>query len=163
MGHYPSEAQKTIQATMQRRMRTMLHPSLSRWLIEIFVIITWHILYSQTWYLPVQSSEGATEVHKYMPQTLDELELSQWHPEMKHTRPCCCCLLEMESHQLVYVTMPRRWLKVSFIRSSNILHIIWNKWSNIPNAAEREIKKLKKGVGHELLTPEHQSAYGTTA
>ena len=33
----------------------------------------------------------ATDVHKYMPQTLDGLELSQWHPEMKHMRPCHCC------------------------------------------------------------------------
>ena len=38
-------------------------------------------MYFWIWYLPVQSPKGATDVHKYMPQMLDRLELSQYHPE----------------------------------------------------------------------------------
>ena len=75
---------------------------------EILIIIVWHVLYSQAQCLPVQCSGEATDVHKYMPQTLDVLELSQWHPEVKHMRPCCFCLLGMVSHQIVFVTIQRR-------------------------------------------------------
>ena len=65
----------------------------SEQMTEIFVIVALHILYSQTWCLPVQCPEGVTNVHKDMPQTLDGLELFLWHLEVKHMRPCCCCLL----------------------------------------------------------------------
>ena len=87
-GITPEKAQKTIQATTQREIRSMLHPSLSRWfqtnnrnLTEIFIIIVWCILYFLIWCLPVQCPEGATNVLKYMPQTLDEPELSNWNLE----------------------------------------------------------------------------------
>ena len=78
-GITPEKAQNPIQATTQRGIRIMLHPSLSddsEQMIEIFVIIAWHILYFQRQCLLVQCPKGATDVHKYMTQTLDGLELS---------------------------------------------------------------------------------------
>ena len=45
-GIISEKAQTTIQATTQRETRNILHPSLLRWMIGIFVIIAWHILYS---------------------------------------------------------------------------------------------------------------------
>ena len=66
---------------------------------EIFVIVALYILCFQSQYLPVQCQEGASDVHKYMPQTLDGLEFFQWH------LPSYCCLNGMISHQLVLATM----------------------------------------------------------
>ena len=70
MGITPEKAQKTIQATTQKGIGTMLHPYYqddSEQMIGIFVIVAWHILYCQTQCLPVQCSEVATNVHKDMP------------------------------------------------------------------------------------------------
>ena len=50
----------------------------------IFVMMAWLILYYQTQHLPVQCLGGTTDVHKSMPQTLDGIELSQGHPEVRH-------------------------------------------------------------------------------
>ena len=75
---------------------------------KIFVILACHIMYSQTHSLPAQYPEGVTDVHKYMPQTLDLLELSQWHPEVKHMRPCHCCLHRLVHHQHVFAAIIRR-------------------------------------------------------
>ena len=68
-------------------------------MIIIFVILDWLILFFQTQCLPVQCPEGAAYVHKLMPQTLDGLELSLWHPE--HMRVCHYSLWGMVSHQHV--------------------------------------------------------------
>ena len=94
-GITPEKDQKTIQAMTQKGIRTIFHSSLSRQFIMndvTFVIIAWNILCFPTQCLPPQHPEGATDVHKYMPQTLDGLGPSQWHQEVMHMRPHCCCL-----------------------------------------------------------------------
>ena len=74
----PEKAQNTIQATMQRGIRTMLHPSLSRQFRTNDMNICYHHLAHPVFSdIPVQCPEVATYVHKYMPQTLDGLDLSQ--------------------------------------------------------------------------------------
>ena len=110
-GITPEKTQKTIQATTQRGIRTMLHPSLSRQLRmndrNLYYYCLAHPVFSDMM-IASKCPEGATDVHKYMPQTLDGQELSQWHPEVKHMRPCSCCLLGMKSCQFLYATMPNR-------------------------------------------------------
>ena len=71
-------------------------------------------------------------MHKYMPQTLDGLKPSKWHSEVKHTRPCYCCLQGMESCHKVSnkVACPLKQVEPCAL------------WSN---ASEREIKELKEG------------------
>ena len=104
------KGQKTIQTITQNRILTMLHPLLSSWFIMNNRILHYnclHILCYQTPCLPVQCPEGATDVCKYMPLTLDGLESFQLHPEVKHMWSCCCCFLEKVFHQLVSATMPR--------------------------------------------------------
>ena len=94
-----AESSETIQATTQREIRIMLHPSLCRQFRmndhNLHVVI-WHILCFQTQFLP--------------------------HPELKHIRPCLCCFHGMVSHQLVFASMQRKWSKVSFITSSKMLY-----------------------------------------
>ena len=85
-------------------------------MIELFVTVTLQILYFLTQSLPVQCSEGTTDVHKYTPQTLDGPELSLWHPERKKHKtlsllfardcgpPACICnnskeMIHGEFHQ----------------------------------------------------------------
>ena len=106
------------------QMRTVLdlhYPDSSEQMISIFIIIAWHIVCFQMQCLSVQCQGEATYVHKNMSQTLNGLQLSQWHPELKQMRSCHCCLHEMVSHQLVFVTMPMRSSKLSFIRSAKML------------------------------------------
>ena len=134
-------------------------------MIGILVIITWHILYPYTWCLQVQCLKGATYVHKYIKQILDVLELSKWHWEVKCMRLCCCCLPGIVSHQHVFMKMPRMWSKVSFIRSSKMLHATWNSEGHIllcqPLTNER-LKSLRKELVISCCGPEHQSACGMT-
>ena len=119
-----------LQPTEGFRLCFTLHYSYdSKWMI--FIIITWHILCFQMQSLPVQCPEGSTDVHKYIPQTFDGLELFQWHPEVKQMRPSHCCLHGTVFHQLVFVIMTRRWSKAIFFRSSKMLHVSWNSWSHI--------------------------------
>ena len=119
-------------------------------------------MYSQTLCLP---EEGALDMHKYMPETFQGLELSQWHPEMKYMRPCHCFLLRMMSHQFVFVTMPRRWSRVHFTWSSKKLHVSWNSWSHILPCQvlqKKRFKSLQKDSIISCCSPEHQSTYGMT-
>ena len=134
--------------------RTMLHPLLLRWFRmndHNFVILAWHTLYSMKWSLQVQCPEEATDAHKYMPQTLDELELYQWHPEVKDMILCCCSLLGMGSHHLVFVTMPKRWYKIISLKDTACHLKQLKQYTFWSIAAEWEIKELKKGAGHKLL------------
>ena len=147
----PEKAQKTIQAATQRGIQTMIHPLLSRQFRmndrNLCYCHLAHPVFSDTMFAG-RVFRRATDVHKYMPQTLDGLQLSQWHWEVKHMRPCCCCLLGMVSHQLVFVTVPRRWYKVSSMRSSKMLHVIQNSWSHIlPGQMlhKERSKSLRKG------------------
>ena len=78
----------------------------SKQMIEIIATIMWNILYFETWCFPVQCPEWATDVHKYMPQILDELEFFQWHPEtlsLMFSRddvlPACICYSSKEMIQ----------------------------------------------------------------
>ena len=145
---------------------TPSHQDHSEQMINIFVILAWHILYSQSRCLQVQCPEKETDVHKFMPQTLDGLELSQWHPEVKHIRPWHCCLLGMESHQHVFATMPKRWYKVSFITSSKMLHVTWNSWSHIlPDQMlqNEKWKSLRRGWVKNCCSPDTQKIYGMSA
>ena len=135
-------------------------------MIVTFITVAWHILYFQTWCFPVQCLEGATDVHKYMPQMLDGLELSQWHPEVKHMRPCHCCLWGMVSHQHAFAAMPKNECKASSIRSSKRLHVTWNSWSHtLPGQMlqKERINSLRKGPVVSCCSLAHQSAYGMTA
>ena len=142
---------------MQKEIRTMIHLSFSRWMIGIFIIIAWYILCSQTWCLQVQCPKGATDVHKYMPQTLDKLELFQRHQKMKQMRSHHYHLHMMVSHQHVFATMPRSKLY------QKLKDVAWQlkqlkscaPWSN---TVEREIKEVKEGASHKLLwsrAPKH--------
>ena len=147
----------------------MLHPSLSRRFRtndhNFCYCHLAHTVFSE-WCLPVQCPEGATDVHKYMPQILDGLELSQWHPEVRHIRPCDCCLLGMESCQLVYATMPKRLYKISSTRSSTRLHVIWNSWSHIlpgQMLQNERSKSLRKGQVVNCCHAEHKRIYVITA
>ena len=103
----PQKAQKTIQSTASGG-KIMLHLSIFR----RFTTNDRNLHCNGTFFpeicLPVQCQEGAPDVHKYMPQALDGLKLFQWLLEVKHKRPCHCCLHGMVSHQLVFVTMQRR-------------------------------------------------------
>ena len=71
---------------------TLYYPNNSEQMTEIFIIAAWNIVCAFRQCLLVHCLEGATDVHKYMPQTLDGLELSQQHPEVRHVRPCYCCV-----------------------------------------------------------------------
>ena len=109
-GITPEKAHKTIHATTQRGIRTMLHLSLSRQFRMNGRNLHYHCLVRPVFSDAMFAStglEGATNVHEYMPQTLDGLKHSQWHSEVKHMRPCNCCLLGMEFCQNAFVTMPR--------------------------------------------------------
>ena len=88
-----------------------------------------------------------------MPQTLDALEVSQWHPEVKHETlsllfmrdgvvPTCICnnaigMVQGKFHQK---------LKEAVCHLKQLKP--YTTWSN---AAEREVKELKKEVGHKML------------
>ena len=89
-------------------------------------------------------------MHKYMPQTLGGPEYYQWHPEVKHMRPCHCCLYGMVSNQLVFMTIPRNdpGLVLSEAQRCSMSVESYVSWSH---AAEREIKELKKRVHCKLL------------
>ena len=126
-GITPDKVQKSTQATTLRGIGTMLHPLMSRLFRaddqNLCVILAWLILYTPTQCLPVQCPEGATDVDKFMPQTLDGLVLSQWHLKVKHMRPFHCCLSGISSHHHAFVTMPKNWQKASSIRSLKRLHV----------------------------------------
>ena len=109
-GITPEKAQKAIQATAKRGIRTMLHPSLLRRFRMNDRNLHYHCLahpiFSDMMFASTVFRRGNRCAH-YMPQTLDGLKLSQWYPEVKHMRPCCCCSLGMVSHKPVYATMPK--------------------------------------------------------
>ena len=84
-GISPEKAQK-YKPQCKEGFRTMLHPLLSRRFKANNRNLCYHWLAHpvfSTWCLSVQFPEGATDVHKYMPQTFDGLEFSQWHPVVK--------------------------------------------------------------------------------
>ena len=91
----------------------------------------------------VQCPEMATDVCKYMAQILDGLELSQWYPKVKHTRPCHCCLLWNGVLQF-YQELKDAACHLKQLKPYTL-------WST---AVEREIKELKKGTSHKLLWSE---------
>ena len=73
------KAQNPIQDTSQRGIRTMLHLSLLRQFKTNDRNLYYHHLANLVFsgrMFPVQCPEGATDVHKFMPQTLDGLDLS---------------------------------------------------------------------------------------
>ena len=125
-GNAPDKAQKNIQATIQREIWTMFHPSVTRWFRMSNRNLCYHHLAHPVFpdtFFPEQCPEGATDVHKYMPQNMDGLKLSQWHWVVNHMKPCHCCLHGRVSNQLVFMTMQRKWSKVSFIKSSKMIHV----------------------------------------
>ena len=146
---------------MQRGSRTMLCPLLSRCFRRNDRNLCYpclaHPVFSDMIFASTVSRR-ATDVYKFMPKTLDGLELSM--------RPCHCCLLGMVSCQLIFVTMPKKWYKVSFIISSKMLHITGNSWSHIlpgQMLQKERSKKLRKRPVISCCSPEHQSADGMTA
>ena len=122
----------TIQVTTQREVRSMLQPSLSRWFRKgwkkslLLLPGTSCVFRHNFWQSIVHKRQQ--NLHKYMPQFLDGLEFSQWHPKVKHMRPCYCQLPEIIFHQLVYTKLPMRWSNVSFNRGLTMLHVSW--WAN---------------------------------
>ena len=87
------KAKKTIQATTQSGIRTMLHPSLLR----LFRI----------------NDRNLCDHHLAHPVFSDTMFASTCH----------CCLPGIVSCQHVFVTMSKRWYKVSSNRSSKMLHV----------------------------------------
>ena len=66
-------------------------------------------------------------------------------------------MLGIASHQLVYVTMPKIWYKVSSIRKSKhcmSLETVGDEYSLV-KCCRRNDKELKKGAGHKLLRTRH--------
>ena len=111
LGITPEKAQKVIQATTQRGIRTcsmLCCQGDSEQMIISFVIIDWHILYFHIRCLPVHFPEGVTGVNTCKSQTLDGLEHFQSHPEVKLMRLCHYCLQGMVIPQHEFVTMPRK-------------------------------------------------------
>ena len=117
----------------------------SEQMIGIFVITTWHILYSQVQCLPVQCPEWTTDLHKYMPQTFDELALFQ-----------CLC----EAHETLSLLFAMDGILLAWI-FNNAEEMIQGKfhqklkdtgchlkqlgqYTPNPNSTEWEIKELKK-------------------
>ena len=69
-------------------------------------------------------------------------------------------MLGMVSHQLVFVTMPKRWYFYQKLKDT-ACHLKQSEpYSCWSNAAEREIKELKKGASNKLLQSKAPSAYG---
>ena len=68
-------------------------------------------------------------------------------PRSEEHETCHRCLPRMVSCQLVFVTMPKRWSNISFIKSSKMLHAIWNSWSHMllgQMLQKEESKSLRK-------------------
>ena len=89
---------------MVRVVWTMLHPLLSRgFRTNDSNFCYCHLAHPVFPDMMIAStvSRKATNVHKFILHTLDRLELSQLHPQLKHMRPYHSHLLEIESHQLV--------------------------------------------------------------
>ena len=128
------KAQKTIQATMQRKIRTKLHPSLSRQFRAYGRNLHYHCMaypvFSDTMFASTVFKRSNRCAQVYVTE-FGWVMAFPMASEVKHMRHCCCCLLAMESQQLAHATMPRRWYKVSFMRSSKMLHNIWNSCSQI--------------------------------
>ena len=85
-GITPEKAQKTKQATTQRRMRIMLHPLLSRWLRTNDLA---HPVFSDMMFVSTVSRNGTRCAQVYATDFGWD-RASQLHPEVKHMRPCCC-------------------------------------------------------------------------
>ena len=83
----PEKAQKTIQAITQRGIRTIRHPSLSRWIRtndrNLHYSCLAHLIFSDKMFASTVSRRGKKCAQVYA---------SQWHPDVKHMKPCHCCL-----------------------------------------------------------------------
>ena len=126
------KAQKTIQATTQRRRLclTLDYPDDSEQMIVIFVIITWYTLYFRCDVCHYSFQKGRQMCirmcHKlWMGQSFPN-GIQKWS-----TRSCHCCLYGMVFHEHVFVTMPGKWSKVSFTRTLKMLHFSRTNWNSI--------------------------------
>ena len=163
-GFSPEKAQKTIQATTERGIRTMLHPLLSRW----FRTNDWnlcshhlvHPLFSDTMLALTVSRRG----NRYTQVFATDFGWAKAFPMASRSKahetssllflrdgvpPTCICynareLVQGEFHQKLKET-------VCHLKQLEP----YTLWSN---AAEREIQELKKGAVCKLLTsraPKH--------
>ena len=156
-GITPENAQNTTQATMQRRIRTMFHLSLSRWfrtndnILHLHCLA--HLIFSDMLFASTVSRRGNSCVQVY----ITDFGWARAFPMVSRSEadetllllfardgvpPACIC------------NNAKWWYKVSSTQSSMMLHITWNSWSHeLPGKMLqiRGIKKLKNAVSCKLL------------
>ena len=92
-------------------------------------------------------------MHKYMPQTLDQLELSQWHWEVKHKTLPLLFARNGVPPAYIYDNANEKIQGKFYQKLKDAACQLkelepYTLWSN---ATEREMKELKRGVSHKLL------------
>ena len=101
------KAKKTIQATTQKVIPMMLHPSLSRWFKMNDHNFCYHQLahpvFSDTMFASTVSRRGNRCAQEY---ATDFVWASAF--PMASRSECCCCVQWIASHQLVFATILRR-------------------------------------------------------
>ena len=132
-GSTPEKAQKIIQGTTQKGIKTMppfvvkmiqnewLQPSSS--LTGTSCILRYNVCQCS-----VQKSNRCAQVYATdfrWARAFPMASKSEAHETL------LLWLLGVVSHQHVFVTLPGKWYKVSLVRSSKRLHVTWNSWSHI--------------------------------
>ena len=163
-GITPEKAQKTIQATTQRGIRTMLHPLLSRRFRTNDRNLRYqhlaHSIFSDTMFASTMSRRGNRCAQVYATnfgwsKAFPMASRSETHETLlllfvkDGVAPTCIC---DNAKEMIKGKFSQKLKEAAYHLKQLEPYTLWS------NAAEREIKDLKKGAGCKLLryrTPKH--------
>ncbi len=133
-----------IQCMTQQGVSTVTNPALSDHMLCTGTYVTQYSLIKCS---PTHIHIGIITVHKYLHWTLDGYKPTWWRPKAKQTRTYPWCF-SMRVYHLLWWWMVLRNRKLV---DANCQLKQTKPYSPRLNAAEREIKELKKGLGCKML------------